>query len=508
MAISPLHDAETIRQQRNLTNAQKRTTGETKEGVLVNNFIKDCPDCENINLNSTMDTLVISKNTQMPEKLYEPDRAKKSLLPISAIALGVMGAIAGIAGLIHHSSKVNLTMDSLKRVPPTVRNVAINDETFQALYRIVECPNYKTIQAGVGVFTLTAMAFMGKTFFDGFKDVWVKKREADIQKNLQEKLISIETQSFAGKIQITRSMLSQKAIELSRYLNFKPDKKHHRETFEALMFRGTRRDDADDEKIINLVKNDNRDEVSKNTITYLLAGLGTLAGIVGLGFLSLKLLTKSKGHLEKFIKNTKNEIVQVVKNSTSETKKQDMASLENLFKTVESSEQEIREAMKPLDWAEKEEFISRVSKEINKSTVDANIYCGGGKTPKPTFYSHVNDYRAFLYNYLLDTENAQFKALFLGTTGLSAIGYGGKLLGDAIKEVQVKKYNADTEAELQQRLVSTELKNFKSKKDAAIQPLMDEFYKQAREGKPKEELKVMADNILLEIKNGPPFVYS
>jgi hypothetical protein len=39
MSISPLHDAETLRQQRNLTNAQKRTTGETKEGVLVNNFI-------------------------------------------------------------------------------------------------------------------------------------------------------------------------------------------------------------------------------------------------------------------------------------------------------------------------------------------------------------------------------------------------------------------------------------------------------------------------------------
>jgi hypothetical protein len=52
------------------------------------------------------------------------------------------------------------------------------------------------------------------------------------------------------------------------------------------------------------------------------------------------------------------------------------------------------------------------------------------------------------------------------------------------------------------------LKNFKSKKDAAIKPLMEEFYKQAKASKPKEELKIMADNILLEIKNGPPFVYS
>lgn len=37
---------------------------------------------------------------------------------------------------------------------------------------------------------------------------------------------------------------------------------------------------------------------------------------------------------------------------------------------------------------------------------------------------------------------------------------------------------------------------------------MEEFYRQVKLGKPKEELKVMADNILLEIKNGPPYVYS
>lgn len=486
--ISPLHDAEMVRQQRNLTTSQKRANMETREGVLVNNFIKDkdCPDC---NLNDTMDTLVISKNTAMPEKLYEQDKAKKSLMPISALALGVMGVIAGVAGLVHHTSKINLTMDSLKRVPPTVRNVAINSETIQALYRIVECPNYKTIQAGVGVFSLTAMAFMGKTFFDGFKDVWVRKKEADIQKNLQEKLIDIETQSFAGKIQITRSMLSQKAIELGKYLNYEP-KQRRDETFQALMFKG-----ADKKE-------------NKKSDGYLLLGLATVAGIIGLGFLSLKLLTRSKGHLEKFIKETNNEISKIVKNSTPETKAQDMVNLENLFKTAETKEDAIREFLKPLNWSDKEEYIKRLSREINKSTVDANIYCGGGKTPKPTFYSHVDDYRAFLYNYLLDTENKQFRALFLGTTGLTAIGYGGKLAGDAIKEVQVKKLNAETEAELQQRLVSTELKNFKSKKDSAIQPLMDEFYKQAREGKPKEELKVMAENILFEIKNGPPFVYS
>ena len=491
------HDNETLRQQKNLTRAQRRTNSDTKEGVLVNQFIKDTEQNNSLTLDATMDTLVISQNTQLPNTLYEKDtQSEKSLLPISGIALGVMGIIAGITTFIHHSAKINLNIDSLKRVPPTLRNVAINDEPVQALYRIVECPNWKTITAGTGVFALTAMAFMGKTFFDGFRDVWVKKKEADIQKDLQEKLIDIETKSFAGKIQITRSMLSQKAIELGKYLKYEPQKtrKNPDETFKAIMFKGT------DEP--------NNNKHSKNNINYILMGLATFAGIIGLGFLSLRNLTKSKGNINDFITQTGEEIKKVVLNSTKENEKQTIANLKNLFKSIEPSEQQIREYLKDLKIENKEDFIQSVLKDLKRSTVDANPGCGGGSTPKVTFYSHVDDFRAFLYNYLLDTDNKQFKALFLGTTGLAAVGYGGKLVGEAIKDVQVKKLNAETEVNLQQRLVSTELRNFKSKKDAAIQPLMDEFYRQAKSGKPKEELKTMAENILLEIKNGPPFVYS
>ncbi len=484
--INPIHDAEMVRQQKNLTNTQKRSNAQTREGVLVNSLI--CPQCDSFNLNDTMDAMVISEKSRMPEKLYERETKKeKSLFPIAGVAVGVMGAITGISALIRHSSKINLNIDSLKRLSGTIRNVALNDEIDQAWYRIVECPNYKTIQAGVGVFAMTAMAFMGKTFFDGFKDVWVKKREADIQKNLQENLVAVETQSFSGKMQIIRSMLSQKAIELNKYLNIEPSSTN---SFKALMFKGS---------------NSKKPEKKEG---YILTGLVTFASIVGLGFLSLRNLTKSKGHIEKFVKDTYKEINTIVKNSTASSKKSDMANLENMFKTVEANEEDMRKILKPLDWADKEEFISKISKYNKKSTVEANANCGGGETPKPTFYSHVNDYRAFLYNYLLDTDNKQFRALFLGITGLTAIGYGGKLAGDAIKEVQVKKINAETELELQKRLVSTELRNFKAKKDSAIQPLVEEFYRQVDAGKSKAELKTMAENILFEIKNGAPFVYS
>ena len=80
---------------------------------------------------------------------------------------------------------------------------------------------------------------------------------------------------------------------------------------------------------------------------------------------------------------------------------------------------------------------------------------------------------------------------------------------DAAKEVTVIKENAKTELDLRKRLVDVEIENFKSKKESAIMPLVDNFTKQANEGnKTKQELKQLADNILMETKNGPPYVYN
>lgn len=490
--VNQLHDAETLRQQKNLTNSQKRTNTETKEGVIVNTFIKDCPDCK-VNLNDTCDTLVISDNSQMPSRLYEKNVSPgKSVLPISALAIGIMGTMALVSAFVKHNTKINLKITDEKRLPPTTRNVALNEETHQALYQMIQSPTNKTIRAGVGVLTLTAMGFMGKTFFDGFKDVWVKKKEADIQKNMQEQLINIETQAFAGKIQITRSMLSEKANELNSYLAS--------EQKGALSNFGTK---------VPFVGNSKKQE-KMNNLNYFLLGVGTFASIVGLGFLTLKNLSKSNKLLNNFIAQKENLIKDVIKNSSNSTKEKDKKLLDAYFQSIDANAETIKEYLKDLKWDKNEvdEFIKKLVKKSKTSTTSVNATIGGDGTPKPAFYSHVNDYRAFFYNWLLDTDNKQFKQLFFGITGLTAISYGGKLAADAIKEVQVKKINAQTEVELQNRLVSTELRNFKSKKEAAIQPLTDEFYKQAKNGKPKEELKVMADNILFEIKNGPPFVYS
>lgn len=495
ISVPQFHDGETLRQQRNLTRQQKKNNADTKEGVVVNSFIKDGSNKIELNLNDTKDLLVISDNVKMPSRLNERETPKeKSIVPISAAAIGVMGIITLFTAFVRRSAKINSNAGKLDRLPSTTRNVAINEETHQAIYRMIHNPTPKTILAGSGVLALTAMAFMGKTFFDGFKEVWVKKREADIQKNLQEQLISIETQSFSGKIQIIRSMLSEKAKELNRFVsNAKPaDPSKVRKTFGGISFGGD-------------YGNHNSD-ANKSNLKYFLIGAGTVASIAGLGYLSMKNLNAGKKEISNFMQKAKNSIDEIIKTSKKDTIELDKITLKTLFHEAESSRAEIEDSISRLNWSEdtKKDFLA----EALRATAKVNEAMGGDGSDKTTFYSHVNDYRAHLYNYLLDTDNKSFKQLFWGITGLTAISYGGKLVGDAIKEVQVKKINAETEVNLQQRLVATELRNFKSKKDAAIQPLVEEFYRQVALGKPKEELKIMADNILLEIKNGPPFVYS
>ena len=497
MNINPLHDAETQRQHRNLTNSQRRNNLTTKEGVLVNNFVKD-KDC---NLADTKDTYLISDKISMPTQLYEDKKIiDKKLVPLSTIAIGVMASVAGLTAFVNHSAKVATNLAKEKWLPAVTRNVQLSNELHQIVYQIVQNPNRKTFVAGAGVLALSAMAFMGKTFFDGYKDVWVKRKEANIQKNLQENLISVETQSFSGKMQIIRSMLSKYATDFEKYVA--PENEKILPNFGRKRFA----------KIPFMSKNDT--DKSKNSINLgnITLGIATFAGIVGLGYLSLKNLSKSKLHLQRYMQDAKDGIQTLVQTSTEATKNVDKANLEQMLVAAEASDDFVRTQINALKWGTEEEksaLINKIITKIKTSTTKVNPNIGGDGTPKPAFNSFVEDYRAFFYNWLLDTDNPQFKQLFLGVTGITAVSYGGKLAGDAIKEVQVKKINAETELELQKRLVSTELRNFKSKKDSAIKPLVQEFYKQVDSNKrSKEELKTMADNILFEIKNGPPFVYS
>lgn len=484
-------DLETTRHQRNMTKTQKRNDTNVQEGIIVNSYVKD----PLLSLDETCDTLVISgTNIELPKKVYEKeDKKKDPLLPLCVATVGVMGLLGGFTAMMKRFSKSKLESSKEYLLPGITRNHCINDEIHQSIFSMIQSPNRKTILASLGVITLGSMAFMGKIFIDGFRDVWVKKREADIQKNLQENLIEVETQSFSGKIQIIRSMLSNKAKMFSSELAFKS---------------------SDDKKT-----NDNSDK------KLWLIGGATLLSIVGLGYLAVRNIKKSDEFIRNGIKNTKQGLENLVTEFNKGTQISDIQGhngemlsgkaaykllIENMLESIYAKPEEVEKIVSKLNLPsdEKEEFIKHLNETMYQATEKVNPMMGGSGRNKITYFSHVNDYLSFFYDWLMNPKNPQFKNLFFGIAGVSALAYGGKTAAEAIKDVQVKKYNAETELELQRRLVSTELRNFKAKKESAIEPLCDEFFIQKAEGKSQKELKIIADNILFEIKNGPPFVYS
>lgn len=498
-------DLESQRIRRNLTQTQIKTAQNTKEGVLINSYLP---------LNDSCNSLLIADRVELPEKLYEKNTNKeKGLLPIAAATVGFMGFLAGVTGLISKSAKDIVDVDLAKKLPSITRNVCVNKEIDQAIYRMVANPNKKTVMAAGGLAVFSSMAFMGKTFCDGFRDVWVKKKEADIHKNLQENLIEVETQSFSGKMQIIRNMLSEKAKEFNGVLA-KPEKSPD-ENFSSRRISFMSKSDSEKKK--------NPQNSFLKNLGYMMLGAGTTAAIAGLGYLSMMNLRSGNQSMKRGVSKVKDVITEIAEKthnySVEKTGKEnykliqaaERKKISNLFTDISAEPEFIVETAEKMKWEtknEKEEFIKENLFNIRKSTEKANSALGGSGQDRNTFYSHVSDSKAFFYNWLIDSDNKQFKNLFLGITGAAAVSYLGQLSADAIKDVQVKKYNAQTELNLQKRLVSTELRNFKSKKEASVNPLCDEFYRQKRNGKPDEELKTVADNILNEIKNGAPYVYS
>ena len=132
----------------------------------------------------------------------------------------------------------------------------------------------------------------------------------------------------------------------------------------------------------------------------------------------------------------------------------------------------------------------------------------GGKVGQIQYYCYLDEARGHIDNWIMNPENPFAKYLFLTLTTVNAAGYSIRKAIEGVKEAAVIQENKNTEKNLQERLIDTEIRNFKSKKQSAIEPMMNEFNTKLNSGASKQELKVMADNILLEIKNGPPFVYA
>lgn len=435
---------------------------------------------------------LIPENTTLPGKIYEYEKPQKtSVVPIAVAATGTMGSLTLGCLWLKQNLKNSLNILEHHKLENITRHVSLNDEIHQAVYQIVQAPCKKTMLAGCGVMVATVLAFIGKNLIDGTKEIWVNKQEANIKKDLQEKLIAVETQSFSGKMRIIRSMLAEKARLFKQILSQKNQSSGIADIYLSFMGKN---------------KQKKEDIETKTDYGVWFALAGGLAASIALGYFCLKNLSKGKEYLEQYDKRILNNIGKLAQKAEQTPEARAFLKSEILSNHVsfEKIKHILQEKLKS---DEGKKFIDEIESKAIKSVTKADAAVGSG-TPRPAFISFINDWRAFLYNWLIDTSNPMFKALFTAITSLTALGYGGKSFGEAVKEVQVKKYNAQIELDLQQRLVSTELRNFKAKKDSSINPLIQEFKAQVKAGRSRHELESLAASILTEIKTGAPYVYS
>ena len=190
--------------------------------------------------------------------------------------------------------------------------------------------------------------------------------------------------------------------------------------------------------------------------------------------------------------------------------KDDIPTVENLLKSICAKPEFVKEIGEKYNLSADE--VQKMIEGVNetKKTIFSDAPTALGGIPKKIqYYCYLDENKGHLYNWILNPENKFTKYIFGAFTLSSAIGYTAEKSMEAIKDYTVMKENAKTELDLRKRLVDVEIKNFKSKKESAINPLVENFDKQVKEGKKsKEELKQIADNILFETKNGPPYVYA
>ena len=293
-------------------------------------------------------------------------------------------------------------------------------------------------------------------------------------------------------------MLNKNVKLFDKLLNNKTPKKKPAFS-EFITFKGN----IDDEQ-----KSDKQKKI-KN-IKYGLFIIGVITGAIALAKLSISNIRKTAQYSQDFANGFTEKTIDAINKMSENAKKEDIPKITELFKSICAKPEFIKETAGKYGLSETE--ISSIIKTVeeSKKTIFADAPTALGGIPKKIqYYCYIDENRGHLYNWVLNPENKFTKYIFMAFTISSAIGYLFKQGMDALKEVTVLKENAKTELNLRKRLVDVEVNNFKAKKESATNPLIENFEIKIEEGKKsKEELKQLADNILSEIKNGPPYVYT
>ena len=465
------------------------------KGLLLNNHIKKENQESFDNFDKISTNLLIPeevKPTQNSNEKTETFDMKKVLKPLLYVTGATLAGIGVVSVVLKKYSSTMLKKPDLIQPEDLARNMNIVEEPHFAMYRALREPNAKNILGLIGVGLMTGVTVAAKNFVDGAKEAWIKKQDCNINHQLQENLVSVETQAFSGKLNVVNTLLAdttkyfkavlsdEKNADYKNYLSFKGDKKES-----------------------------NKEENKKNNYKAAALILGGAAVLVWLAFGVFKNYQKTVKNLDDFTekmedKKIRTEIEQALQNKDKESA---IKRLSEIFKKTNAQEKAIRENAARIQEISEDEINSLV-KEVNDahtySNADKAMYGTAGKIQ---YYCYINEERGHLYNWILNPENKFNKYLFISFSAISALGYILKAGAEAIKSAAVSKENSKSELDLRKKLVATEINNFKAKKMSAINPLLENFKLQVEKGKSKEELKALAENILIEIKTGPPYVY-
>jgi vacuolar-type H+-ATPase subunit H len=401
--------------------------------------------------------------------------------------LGILGAVAAVSKAAPKIANKQFKKPSWESLPDIGRNMNLNNESHFVTYMLVQNPQTKTLIGAAGFFVFAATGFVLKNFVDGYKDIWVKKQNAKADYNLQDNLIDVETKIFKGKNEIIRKMMQDSAKEMKHTIDNKTP---------APNFKG------------NENKEEQAPKKNKNeSLKTALAVAGTVAGSILLGAYAFKNIQKAGKIVESTHDEMHKKVDDILKKSSDEILEKHKDTLKNIFSVMNFKPQMVEETLKKAKLPDDEvkDIVDTVKKRTNIFTQAPHEI--GGHVGKVQFFTFIDDARGHFYNWVMNPGSKPLGALALGISGVTAAGYIGEQAVNATREVEVKKMNNETELNLHKRLINVELRNFKQKKESYIGPLVDEFKKQAPQ-KTNEELNGMAQTILYEIKNGPPFVYA
>lgn len=486
---------ETQRQQ-NLNNERlKKFQEETKRGVIVNSIVKDSI---NYNQNDMLRDYIIPANMEIPDDIKPPEKgnSNQSLIKLCLGSLGVLGAIGIVTKASNKIAEKQFQKPKWDSLPDIGRNMNLNSDSHFVTYMMVQNPQTKTVVGASAFFVFAATAFVLKNFADGFKDIWVKKQYAKADYKLQDNLIDVETRIFKGKNEIIRTMMQDTAKEMKEIIENKETPK--KQTFEGFIpFKG----DVESEK------NTKQKEPKKDNLTPALLAIGTIVGAIFLGKYAFKNIQKTGKIIQDSNDNMHKQIGDILNKTPDEILEKNKDTLKDIFSVMNFKPHEVEEKLNKakIPEAEVKEIVDAVKERTQKFTQAPKEM--GGHPGKVQYFTYIEDARGHFYNWIMNIESKPLGILAMGISAVTGVGYVGEQSVNAMREAEVKKMNNDTELNLHKRLVNVELRNFKQKKESYIKPILNEFKAQSGQ-KSKEQLDSMAQNILYEIKNGPPFVYA